>query len=270
MSDAALDRRRERKAGWRPPELLKTPPVFVWPPRPGGFLKWFFGMPGYLWPWNCAYAAIALFTWLALTPDLTAMRTFGVGWVATLFARNLGLLIVVVSAWHLRLYVQQAQGTDYKYSGRWLAKGNSAFLFGDQLWDNVFWTIVSAVPIWTAYEAVTLWAQANGYIPYVSWRTHPIYCVALMLFIPLFREVHFYLVHRLLHWPPLYRTVHSLHHANVNPGPWSGMAMHPVEHLLYFSGVLLHWVLPSHPSWSAETDCPTTTTCTTCIIGISR
>jgi sterol desaturase/sphingolipid hydroxylase (fatty acid hydroxylase superfamily) len=25
------------------------------------------------------------------------------------------------------------------------------------------------------------------------------------------------------------------------------MAMHPVEHLLYFSGVLLHWIVPSHP-----------------------
>jgi hypothetical protein len=23
--------------------------------------------------------------------------------------------------------------------------------------------------------------------------------------------------------------------------------MHPVEHILYFSGVLIHWILPSHP-----------------------
>ena len=23
--------------------------------------------------------------------------------------------------------------------------------------------------------------------------------------------------------------------------------MHPIEHLLYFSGVLLHWIIPSHP-----------------------
>jgi sterol desaturase/sphingolipid hydroxylase (fatty acid hydroxylase superfamily) len=68
-----------------------------------------------------------------------------------------------------------------------------------------------------------------------------------MLMIPLLRELHFYLVHRLLHVPVLYRTVHWLHHNNVNPGPWSGLAMHPIEHLLYFSGVLIHWVVPSHP-----------------------
>jgi sterol desaturase/sphingolipid hydroxylase (fatty acid hydroxylase superfamily) len=23
--------------------------------------------------------------------------------------------------------------------------------------------------------------------------------------------------------------------------------MHPIEHILYFSGVLLHWIVPSHP-----------------------
>ena len=96
-------------------------------------------------------------------------------------------------------------------------------------------------------RSLTLWAFANGYIPFVSWEAHPVYFAALMLLIPLIREVHFYLVHRLIHWPPLYRTVHRLHHYNVNPGPWSGLAMHPGEHLLYFSGVLIHWVVPSHP-----------------------
>jgi sterol desaturase/sphingolipid hydroxylase (fatty acid hydroxylase superfamily) len=247
MPKAATLNETARGSDWRPAELLRPPPVFVWPPRPRAFLTWLFGFPGYLWPWNMLYAAIATATWLFLTPDLARMKTFALGWIAIVFGRNLGLLVLVVSAWHLRLYVQRAQGMDYKYSGRWLAKGNSAFLFNSQLLDNIFWTVVSAVPIWTAYEVVTLWAEANGVIPYVSWQAHPIYCVLLMCFIPLFREVHFYLVHRLIHWPPLYRTVHKLHHANVNPGPWSGLAMHPVEHLLYFSGVLLHWILPSNP-----------------------
>lgn len=33
----------------------------------------------------------------------------------------------------------------------------------------------------------------------------------------------------------LYRHVHSLHHKSYNPGPWSGLSMHPVEHFLYYS-----------------------------------
>jgi sterol desaturase/sphingolipid hydroxylase (fatty acid hydroxylase superfamily) len=41
--------------------------------------------------------------------------------------------------------------------------------------------------------------------------------------------------------------VHKLHHNNVNPGPWSGLAMHPVEHFLYFSVVAVFWIIPSNP-----------------------
>ena len=62
-----------------------------------------------------------------------------------------------------------------------------------------------------------------------------------------FHAMHFYVFHRILHFQPLYRRVHYLHHQNINPGPWSGLAMHPVEHLLYFSGVLLLWVVPATP-----------------------
>ena len=101
--------------------------------------------------------------------------------------------------------------------------------------------------VWSAYEVVTLWAFANGYIPTLNWEAHPVYFVLLFCAIPLIRDAHFYFVHRLLHYRWLYRTVHRLHHKNVDIGPWSGMSMHPVEHILYFSGILLHWVLLSHP-----------------------
>ena len=76
---------------------------------------------------------------------------------------------------------------------------------------------------------------------------HPIYLGLTFLFLPLFREVHFYFVHRLLHIPLLYNFSHYIHHKNVNPGPWSGIAMHWFEHMLYFSGTLIHFIIPAHP-----------------------
>jgi len=36
----------------------------------------------------------------------------------------------------------------------------------------------------------------------------------------------------------MYKKVHSLHHRNTNIGPWSGLSMHPIEHLLFFSSIL--------------------------------
>jgi sterol desaturase/sphingolipid hydroxylase (fatty acid hydroxylase superfamily) len=245
MSQATLAQ-RDRRGYWKPDAALEPPPVYAWPPRPAGVVKWLFGFPGFLWPWNALYAAIATLTWLFATPDLATMRTLAPGWIGFILARNLVLMLALFGAFHLRLHVTRGQGTDYKFTDRWQATDNPTFLFRRQVWDNMFWTIASGLPIWTAWEVVTLWMQSNGYLPTVGWAEHPIWCAALMLFIPVWREAHFYAVHRLIHWPPLYRAVHSLHHKNVDPGPWSGLAMHPVEHLLYFSGVLLHWIVPSN------------------------
>ncbi len=246
MADITLGPRDER-GDWRPSYILEKPVVMAWPPRPLALLKWLFGFPGYLWPWNTLYVGIALVTWFFLTPALVSMQTFEVWWIALIFGRNLGLAVLVYSTWHLYLYVFKGQGTDYKYTTRPQAKNNRIFTFNNQVYDNMFWTLASGVTIWSAYEVVTLWAYANGLLPFVDLRTNPVWFVVLLLLVPAIREFHFYLTHRLLHWKPLYELAHKLHHRNVNPGPWSGMSMHPVEHVLFLSGVLVHWVIPSHP-----------------------
>jgi sterol desaturase/sphingolipid hydroxylase (fatty acid hydroxylase superfamily) len=246
MSDTTLGK-RDKWGDWRPPYLLQLPPIVAWPPRPLAALKWLFGFPGYLWPWNTLYLAVAMVTWFFLTPDLAGMQSFELGWIAIILGRNIGLTLLFVGTWHIWFYIIKGQGTDFKFTNRPLATRNKTFLFGNQVHDNIFWTFASGVPIWTAYEVLTLWLYANDYIPYISWETNPVWFVALLLLIPAIREMHFYWIHRLIHWPPLYRTVHQLHHRNVNIGPWAGISMHPVEHLFYFSGALLHWVIPSHP-----------------------
>jgi sterol desaturase/sphingolipid hydroxylase (fatty acid hydroxylase superfamily) len=245
--DDALYGIRNKRGDWKPKKLSEYPPVFVWPARPVAFLKWVFGYPGYLFPWNVIYAAISFLIWRYGLPQMATMKSFSIGWIAFLYVENALLVLLFFGAFHVRLYVQKAQGTSFKYNGKWPSSNNSAFLFGNQTVDNLIWTFASAVPIWTAYEILTLWLYANGYIPSVSISAHPVYCAVLLLFIPIFRDVHFYLVHRLIHSHALYHAVHKLHHNNVNPGPWSGLAMHPVEHLLYFSVVAIHWIVPSSP-----------------------
>jgi len=99
------------------------------------------------------------------------------------------------------------------------------FTFGSQTRENVFWSLASGLPLWTAWEAVTLWLFSSGHIPWVDLADHPVYFVVLMLLVPIWTEIHFYAVHRLIHWPPLYKAVHSLHHRNTNPAPWSGLSI---------------------------------------------
>ena len=113
--------------------------------------------------------------------------------------------------------------------------------------ENVFWSILSGCSIWTIFEVITYWLFANHYVSYLSWIDNPIYFGIFFFIIIFLREGHFFFIHRLLHWKPLYKAAHYLHHKNVNIGPWSGLSMHPIEHILYFSGVIFHWIILSHP-----------------------
>lgn len=246
MSESSIGRRDDR-GHWRPNALITMPAHCQWPPKPAALLAWLLRFPGYLWPWNLLYFVIPLIAWLYLTPALATMQSFEPGWIAIVLGRNLAITTVFFGAWHVYFYIIRGQGKEYKYNREPPATGNKRFLFGNQVKDNIFWTLASGVTIWSAYEVLTLWAYANGYLPYIDWETSPLLFALVMLLVPLLRDAHFYLVHRLLHWRPLYNAAHYLHHRNINIGPWSGMSMHPIEHVLYFSGVLVHWVIPSHP-----------------------
>jgi sterol desaturase/sphingolipid hydroxylase (fatty acid hydroxylase superfamily) len=238
---------RNKRGEWRPPYPVKYAPLFVWPLRPLKALKWVLSFPGFLWPWNSIWLGISLLTWFYLQPELSRCAEFRFDWIARMFLRNMVLLWIVSGGWHLILYTLKLQGTEQKYDPRWQAKNDKNFLFKNQVWDNIFWSCAFGCPIWTAYEALLMWGYANGKLPYADWATHPVYFCVWLCLIPFWREFHFYWIHRLIHWRPLYKAVHYLHHKNINPGPWSGLAMHPVEHLLYFSVLLIHLVVPSHP-----------------------
>jgi sterol desaturase/sphingolipid hydroxylase (fatty acid hydroxylase superfamily) len=226
---------------------IEMAPLYRWPPQPAALLKWLFGFPSYFWPWQALFIFTAWLSWRFLAPDTATMKSLSAGWIALILLHNLLLLITFVSLWHVWLYARKSQDIQYKYNSRWLSVGESPFLFRNQLWDNVFWSLCSAVPIWTGYEILTLWLQAHGFASSTRWGTHPVYCTFLVFLTPVWLNTYFYFFHRFLHWEPLYQSVHYLHHKNINVGPWSGLAMHPLEHLVYFSAIVLLWVIPSHP-----------------------
>src|SRR5580704_11190618 len=237
----------ESAGGWLPEVPMTVPALLQWPPRPLQVMKFLFGFPGLYFPWIALCALIAAGLWELLQLTGSDLKELFGGWVALLLACNLVIAALYYGWWHYRLYGRRRQVLRLKYSPAWPKDRDQRFLFGSQTRTNVFWTLGSGVPIWTAWMCLTLWAQARGVAPVTSWQRSPIYCTVLMLLLPFFHAIHFYASHRLLHWEPLYRGVHYLHHQNINPGPWSGLAMHPLEHLVYFSGALLLWVIPATP-----------------------
>ena len=66
-----------------------------------------------------------------------------------------------------------------------------------------------------------------------------------LVVLALWADLHFYVTHRMMHEiKPLYKWVHKVHHKSINTDPWSGLSMHPVEHIVYFSAAALVLVVP--------------------------
>ncbi|MEM7059745.1 MAG: sterol desaturase family protein [Pseudomonadota bacterium] len=235
-----------RQWHYRPDVPIKTSPFFQWPPNPGAMARWV-GARWFNICENLILVGLASLTWLYLQPSLETAKTLAPGWIAFMFLRNAVLITAVAGGLHLYFHKARRQGDRRKFDARQVPMKGQAFTLGNQVHDNMFWTLTSGVFFWTVYEVLMFWAMANGYVPVLVPSESPLAFALILFLTPVWISFHFYWIHRWLHWPPLYRIAHALHHRNTNVGPWSGLSMHPIEHLLFFSSVLVHWLIASHP-----------------------
>lgn len=247
-NSAALKKRRSRKI-WHyiPPNLpLKQAAYFELPFSIIKSLKYL------LYAWSplterffILAAAVAIWTWF--TPSLDRTVTFQFDWMFEIWLRNFILVLTVAGGLHLWFFTFRGQNDELRYDARPLAKNSKIFHFKNQVWDNMFWTLASSVLVGTLWECLILWGYSNSFGRLITFAENPTWFIFLMLLIPIWSGFHFYWFHRLLHVGPLYKWVHSWHHKNVNTGPWSGHAMHPVEHVILYSDTALYLFIASHP-----------------------
>ena len=161
---------------------------------------------------------------------------------------NAGGIFLLYGSVELFYYVKRKQGTRFKYNHKFPSENPSdVFWFKSQNIDNFLRSFFISIPLWTLVQVIFLHAFASGYVPWLSWSDNWLWLVVLTLLCPAIHEVHFFLIHRLIHVPILYKWIHSVHHNSVNPSPWSSLSMHPVEGFLYHAVALWHLVIPSNP-----------------------
>ena len=197
---------------------------------------------------NFVWAFISLLVYWLAPYDLSSTSSAAIAPISMAFlAERLPLWLPLVLGyfgfWHLSLYTfnlaKRPFIADRTYS--W-----------DKLAHNAFWT-TSGIFIWTVYENVVCYLWASGRLSYINDFTSfntvdgALKFLAVLMAIPVWRSVHFYFAHRLLHYRPLYQQVHSLHHRNTDIEPFSGLCMHPVEHLYYYACILPSLVLHVSP-----------------------
>jgi sterol desaturase/sphingolipid hydroxylase (fatty acid hydroxylase superfamily) len=238
---------KRRKVWHYTPSLpLAVSPYFQWPLNAVAILKWMFS------GWfpvseRLIILLLAIIVSAVVQPTVAQTAELAPGWILQLFIRNFFLMCLVAGGLHWFFYIARMQGDERRYDTRPFAVSSKVFTFGSQVRDNMFWTLASGVTVWTAYETLMLCALANGYAPALSMPEQLPWLLLLIFLLPVWETTHFFLIHRLIHTTKLYKRVHSLHHRNTNVGPWSGLSMHPVEHLVYLSTILVHFVIPSTP-----------------------
>ncbi|MEM7670361.1 MAG: sterol desaturase family protein [Pseudomonadota bacterium] len=237
---------KSREWHYNPDLPIGLTPLFDWPPKPLAALRW---LSRYWLALSMTLIELALATmvYVWLQPPVEVMQTLSAGWILQIWARNVALVVLVAGSLHLWLYHFRKQDRELKFDHREQATDNGAFTFRSQLLDNMFWSLASGVTIWTAWEVIYFWAASNGWAPGASLAGNPVWFVAWFALIPIWSSFHFYWVHRFLHLPTVYKAAHALHHRNINVGPWSGISMHPIEHALFYTNFLIHFVVPSHP-----------------------
>ena len=238
---------RKRPAWNYTPELpLRSAPFLHWPPRPAATARHL------LKTWQpltsrALMLAVAFVLWEWARPSLAEAESLRPGWIAEIWVRNIVLLTVVAGGLHLLLQRYRVQGDGLRYDARPMTRNKSLFLFDDQVKDNMFLSLASAMAVATVWESLGWWAYANGVVPHRSFADNPVWFVVLLAVVPIWSVLYFGAGHWLLHRPPLYDRVHCWHHRNMNIGPWSGLSMHPLEHVLLYSDLVLLLVVPSSP-----------------------
>ena len=235
---------RSNNKGYVPDEEIKIPPFYKLPPPIIKSLNWLYN---FFFPWWIFYLAMAYIGYLLIHINPVLLSSFDWRLLSLVWAKNIFFLFLFAGTIHWWLYIRKNQTFEYKYYTKWPTENNSKFLFKNQVKDNMFWSLVSGCAVWTIYESIALWMQASGRIEVISWDESPLYLLLCMFLMPFIGAIHFYIIHRILHFPFLYKIAHSLHHKNVNTGPWSGISMHPIEHLLYFSIIGIWFFIPSDP-----------------------
>ena len=109
---------------------------------------------------------------------------------------------------------------------------------------------VSALLLFSAYCLIVYHAARNGATAlYFEFAQRPWWWAAAgFAALVVLHDIYFYTTHRLMHLPPLFKTVHAGHHRSLTPTPWSILSFQPLETISQFGFfALMIFFVPLHP-----------------------
>ncbi|CAE8616297.1 unnamed protein product, partial [Polarella glacialis] len=173
----------------------------------------------FFWSPNLIWFAITLLWYVCFPYDIQAAGSWSPGWVLKRLAANTALALAYYGFFFWSLYIRGFSKRKYR-AGCYPTAGNMAH----NLW---YWSL--GVLQWSLSECAMMHLWATGKVAYVSdlellMSPRQMLLLAFwILAVPQWRDLHFYAAHRFSHIRAFYKYVHSLHHRNMDPEPFSGI-----------------------------------------------
>lgn len=128
------------------------------------------------------------------------------------------------------------------------SSGRALRLRSGQLREELLLSTLSIL-IFAAQAVALVWLLRHGWLT-IDWHRSLWHLLWELPVLYLWNELHFFAVHRLLHWKPLYRSVHIWHHRSVITTPFSAYSFHPIESFLLGAVMPLALVFHAFSPWA--------------------
>ena len=158
---------------------------------------------------------------------------------------------IILSALAMTLIVALRYFASSGLFAAWTARRFPERLTGQksQVWMEIRYSLYSAA-IYGIPAGVIAWGwDQRGWTQiYSDWNAYPWWWMPLSVLAYLFaHDSWFYWSHRAMHWPPLFKRVHAVHHASRPPTAWAAMSFHPWEAITGAIVIpLLVFLIPIH------------------------
>lgn len=161
--------------------------------------------------------------------------------VLIVFVVVIGRYLLIAGLFYVVFYVWFPQ----KWQQRKI--NNRAYKSG-QFKREVKWSTLTALLFAIAGAGMVVFWQKGYTEVYLNSADYPVWWLPVSLLLAmLLHETYYYWLHRWMHHPRVFRTVHKVHHDSNITSPWTAFSFHPLEGVLQALFLpLLLLILPMH------------------------
>lgn len=118
-----------------------------------------------------------------------------------------------------------------------------------QQWSEIRWSLLTSVLFGVCGVGLGWMWQRDWSLIYLRFDDYGYwYLPVSFVVIALIHDFYFYVTHRWLHIPSVYRRFHTVHHQSITPSPWASFSFHPVESFIQAMALpLIVLLVPVHP-----------------------